>query len=194
LRWLALFAEELGIDASRIALWGESAGAHLAGLVATTSQDPEWEGTLGPAGVAPEVSALVNWFGAMDLTTIVRPMDGSDATLPDLARFPPEWFNLGADRWQDQALRKMASPITHVTASTPPTILLHGEADEMVPIQQSEVMFSALQDAGVEAVFHRVPEAGHVWFTRPPEVVDEVIDMSLSFIADHLHERTSSEA
>ena len=55
------------------------------------------------------------------------------------------------------------SPITHVTLATPPTCLIHGDADDIVPLQQSEVLAERLRTAGVECELFVKPGAGHPW-------------------------------
>ena len=55
------------------------------------------------------------------------------------------------------------SPIYGISKSTPPTLIIHGEADTLVPIQQSERYLAALQAAGVESRLDRRPGKGHGW-------------------------------
>jgi len=55
----------------------------------------------------------------------------------------------------------LASPITHVTADDPPLLLVHGELDQTVPFAQSEAMYQAYQQAGLEAALIKVTGAGH---------------------------------
>jgi dipeptidyl aminopeptidase/acylaminoacyl peptidase len=54
-----------------------------------------------------------------------------------------------------------ASPLTHVTADDPPMLLMHGDQDTIVPIKQSEIMESALKQAGVTVRLIRVPGGKH---------------------------------
>ncbi len=192
LRWLARFAGDLGIDAARVGMWGESAGGHLASFVTVTQGDPDFEGTLGIRGGAAHIHALVSWYGAMDLTTIVRPSVTPEieaafgGNVPDFVKYPPEYFNLGADRYLDARWQRTASPVTHATATTPPTLLIHGEVDGMVPIQQSEVMHARLRELGCDVELIRVPGANHVWQGVEQAIVDDIIDRSLEFFAEHL--------
>jgi predicted amidohydrolase len=63
-------------------------------------------------------------------------------------------------------LRQIAreiSPITHVSADDPPTLILHGDADKLVPLQQSQEIVEALQKAGVKALLVVKEGAGHGW-------------------------------
>jgi dipeptidyl aminopeptidase/acylaminoacyl peptidase len=57
----------------------------------------------------------------------------------------------------------MISPITHVTAESAPTLIFHGDADKLVPIQQAEVFIAKLREAGVEAKLVVKKGAAHGW-------------------------------
>ncbi|MEZ6073426.1 MAG: prolyl oligopeptidase family serine peptidase [Pirellulales bacterium] len=67
------------------------------------------------------------------------------------------------------ALRK-ASPLYHVTSSAPPFLLIHGDADPIVPLQQSEELKSALEQAGVPVELIIKEGGGHPWPTIHEEV------------------------
>ena len=73
-----------------------------------------------------------------------------------------------------------ASPVTHVTADDPPVLLIHGDADEVVPYKNAEVMQAALEKAGVPVDLLRVPGAGHgptfPGAVNPPDYIGAMID------------------
>jgi len=187
LRWLAKHSALLRLDASRFGLFGESAGGHLASLTALTQGNEFFAGSNGvPAGEQFAVKALVDWYGASDLNTIVRPMDGTDASLPELFRYPPEYFNLGAERWQDTELRGLASPVNHVSANMPPTLRVHGTADGMVPFSQSIEFHDAALLVGGHCELISVDGGDHAWFGLVQERVNQVVRDSVSFLASHL--------
>ncbi|MFM6977151.1 MAG: alpha/beta hydrolase fold domain-containing protein [Micrococcales bacterium] len=183
LRWLAKFSPQLNLNISKVVVWGASAGAHLGALTVNTFGDPYFEGTDGAEPSSDlKVVGFVDWFGASDLNTIVRPMDGTDAALPEVARFPPEYFNLGEDRWQSAEWRKKASPTTYIHEGSPETLLVHGDADSMVPIQQSHVLMEKLAQAGVPHELVSIPGAEHAWMGTPQNEVDRIVDLSLDWI------------
>jgi acetyl esterase/lipase len=187
LRWLAQHASKLGLDPSRFALWGESAGGHLASLVALTQGDSFFEGDNGvPRGVGYRVRALCDWYGAADLITIIRPMDGTDESIPEQFRFPPEYFNLGAARWREAELRRQASPASYVSAAMPPTLRIHGTADQMVPFSQSVEFYEAALLAGGSCQLVEVEGGDHAWFGLAQERVTEVVSQSVEFLKSHL--------
>lgn len=171
-RYLRHFAGELGIDHGRIAAWGESAGGHLAALLALVT-DPEFEGTDGITGPSSAVSAVVDFYGVSDV----------DALPPFRDSFPPAWIEeleragKGApaepidvllERSTLEDARRAVSPVTHVTAAAPPFLLIHGEADGLVPIGQSELLHDALLAAGASSRLVRVPGADHVFLGTDP--------------------------
>lgn len=192
LRWVARYAGTLGVDPTRVALWGESAGAHLAGFVTATHGNSNWDGEQGVRAGGVDLRAFVSWYGAMDLPTVVRPGVTPEleaafgGNVPEFIKFPPEYFNLGAERWQEPELRATASPSTHATPAMPPTLFIHGEADRMVPIQQSELMLARLQELNIDAELVRIPGADHVWMGVDQATVDDIIDRSVEFLARHL--------
>ena len=192
LRWIARYAQDLNIDASRVGMWGESAGGHLSALVTATQGDASFDGEIGVRGAQANIQALVAWYAATDLETIVRPSVTPEleaafgGNVPEFIRYSPEYFNLGAEHYLDPAVQRLASPITHVTTSMPPTLLLHGEADRMVPIQQSEVLEARLRANDCDVEFVRIPNADHVWQGIDQEQLDSIIDRSIAFLVQHL--------
>src|SRR5262249_16868512 len=69
------------------------------------------------------------------------------------------------DKEKLRSIYKRISPIYHVTAKTAPTLLLHGDKDELVPFQQSEIYLEKLKKAGVPAKLEVRKGAGHGWLT-----------------------------
>ncbi len=152
LSWLWEHASDYGVDTSRVAVAGDSAGGHLAALVALAPAPGECRG-----GV--QVAAVVSLYGPMDLTLYA---DDPDAA-PVVADF------LGATYQEDPELWRRASPITWVRPGAPPFLLIHGEADTVVPVEHSLAMARALRAAGDEAEVMLVPGAGHEFHVLPGE-------------------------
>lgn len=160
IRWLRANAERYGFDAERVATWGASAGGHLAALAGTVEDVTDLAGEAYPEEdltktVAPEqsgaVDAVVDWYGISDLLELPA---GPDS---------PESLLLGGPVADRQARARAASPRTHVTAESPPFLLVHGRADETVPVEQSRLLYDALTDAGVEATLYELRDLGHVF-------------------------------
>ncbi|WP_228373785.1 alpha/beta hydrolase [Demequina maris] len=162
LAWLREHGEELGIDASRIVLWGESAGATLAALVA-----------LGPDDARAGVRGVVDWYGPADLVTLA---EGQDA-LDDPGLREAGWLGhaVGAD--VDRAHE--ASPVWRVAPGAPPFHIAHGTSDGAVPPSQSVAMAQALLAAGADAELTLVPGAGHLWQGEVDR--EAILDAAIAF-------------
>jgi len=143
LAWLRANGSDLGVDAGRIVLWGESAGATLAALV----------------GLAPgaAVRGVVDWYGPSDLLAMGRELGNADA--PDSRE--AEW--LGHPVSADPARASAASVALQVHPGSPPFLVAHGLADAAVPSDQATILASALQAAAVLVEVRLVADAGHMW-------------------------------
>lgn len=171
-RYLRRYAGELGLDGDRIALWGESAGASLAGLVgyvAGTPAEQELLGSLGVADASAQVSALVLYYVAADLNLLAATTD-------------PQQLSI-INEHLDPAVLAAASPLSHVHPGAPATLLVHGDADSLVPIQHSRLLLAALQQAGVETKLSVIKDADHCFFPQP---VDPILDDTVAWLATHL--------
>lgn len=141
LRWVRANAARLRVHPDRIALIGFSAGAQLALLAAGTPGHPAFSGEGGHGGVSEVVNAVVGFFPP------IRFVAGADRTNEGVPASAGD--SLGPGMTED-ALR-LASPLTHVGPAYPPTLLLHGTADEVIAYRSSVTFFEALRAAGVRA-------------------------------------------
>jgi len=163
-RWLRANARHHGIDAERIAAWGESAGGHLAAMVGTTA-DVKALDVGGDLGVSSRVQAVVDFFGPTDFLQMDahRLPAGLVHDSPD----SPESLVVGGPIQENKSNVARANPITYVTKDAPPFLIVHGNADPLVPHHQSELLESALKAAGVPVTFYTVKGGGHGRFTDP---------------------------
>ncbi|SFH63050.1 alpha/beta hydrolase [Planctomicrobium piriforme] len=164
-RWLRANAEKYHVDPQRIAAFGASAGAHLAALLGTTNGDARWEGSGGNADQSSSVCAVVGLSGAYDLTLGYENSVKQSFFEGRSVRGMLESFLGGKPADKGDAYRS-ASPVEHVQATTPPMILVHGTADTLVPIEQSEVMEQKLKAAGVDVEFFRLEGGTHSSFGK----------------------------
>jgi acetyl esterase/lipase len=157
-RFLRAQARTYGYDATRIGILGASSGAHLAALVGTSNGEAELEGTLGEhLDQSSAVQAIVSYFGASNLTTILDQSTpfGVGVRQPALVRL------LGGLPSEVAPLAKLASPVFHVDSSDPPLLLLHGDQDRQMPINQSHELEGAYEKQGLDVDFIVVHDAGH---------------------------------
>src|SRR6478735_7985751 len=127
LAWLHEHAADHGVDASRIVLWGVSAGATLAALTGLRRDD---------------VRGVVDWFGPADLFA----MADHDLGEPPAETREARWLGAPAAEAPDVARR--ASPALQVHPGAPPFHIAHGTDDAHVPVSQSAALASALRDVG----------------------------------------------
>lgn len=156
IRWARASAGELGIDPDRIAIEGNSAGAHLALVAGGTPNLPEFEGDGGNAGVSTAVAAVAAIYPP---TIFVDPTtERSKGALPLLALI---------DDGGDAEAARLASPVHHITPEFPPTLLVHGTSDTTVPVSASVRMYEELVAAGVPADLHLYAEQPHAFDAQP---------------------------
>lgn len=181
IRYLRAKASYYGYRSNRIAIVGASSGGHLAALVGVTNGDQALEGTEGEyLSESSSVQAIVSYFGASDLTTIL-----AQSTPAGLAvREPALKRLLGAAPEQVPALAKLASPIFHVTRNAPPILLLHGDQDTQMPLNQAYEMQWAYEQVGrhVEVlILHGVDhDAGPFFHDAPVERVAQFLKHNIS--------------
>jgi acetyl esterase/lipase len=164
IRFLRARAAEYGYPGGRIAIMGASSGGHLAALVGVTNGDKDLEGSEGEyLNESSAVQAVVSYFGASDLTTILSQSTPAGLTV----RVPALQRLLGASPDVVPELARQASPVFHVSGYSPPIFLLHGDQDTQMPVNQSLELQSVYQSAGrpVEALFlHGVGHVGEPFF------------------------------
>ena len=158
IRFLRAKAGEYGYRADRIAISGASSGAHLATVVAVSNGVAELEGNEGDySGESSAVQALVSWFGASNLTTILAQSTPYGLSV----REPALKLLLGGMPVEVPALAKLASPVMHVDARGPPAILLHGDQDPQMPVNQTLELEAAYRRAGLPVELLILDGAAH---------------------------------
>jgi dipeptidyl aminopeptidase/acylaminoacyl peptidase len=111
----------------------------------------EREGSGGNLDQSSRVQCVVDWFGPASFADFKKGDQAASAVSKLLGGLPEER--------KEKAIQ--ASPTTYVAKDNPPFLIVHGEADRLVPIKQSEILDEALRKAGVECTFIRIPGEGH---------------------------------
>jgi acetyl esterase/lipase len=148
--WFFKNGENYGYDTSRIALIGGSAGAHLALLAAYgwKSSNEAGDSTLSPVN-EHQVKAVIDIYGPADLTT-------------EYARNHPLVTAFLAHTWDEAPeIFEEASPVHYLDKDDPPTMILQGTADRLVPASQSDQLKERLDELGVPCVYYRLPGWPH---------------------------------
>jgi acetyl esterase/lipase len=177
-RWLGRHGTDVGVDADRMAAWGDSAGGYLTAMLAVTAHRPELTGSAGPGR---RIRAGVSWYGPSNLAT--QPPLGPPAWRNTDPARSPEAKLLGAPVADVPGLAAAASPVSHVTENAAPLLLVHGTADDGVPFAQSEELVAAYDRAGAPIELVAVPGAGHG--LRGTEL-GPLLDRSAGFLVRHL--------
>lgn len=160
IRWLRAHAPELGIDPSRIGVWGASAGGHLAALLGTSGGDLTFD--LGEnLEASSRVQAVVDWCGPTDFARFFpQPMPDAHHAL---VRMFTQLLAGPIDR--RAGLIERANPVAYVTPDDPPFLIMHGTADSIVPYSQSQLLADALAAVRVPVTFRPVVGGQHVFST-----------------------------
>jgi acetyl esterase/lipase len=156
IRWLRAHAKEYQLDPQRFGVWGSSAGGHLAALVGTSGGVKEFE-VGAHRDQSSRVQAVCDYYGPTDFMVCVTTpgyerragIDSAEARL------------LGGAVMDNQEKAARVNPITYVTQDDPPFLIMHGDQDTVVPLNQSQLLFEALKKAGVNVRFHTIKGAGH---------------------------------
>lgn len=180
LGWVRDNAATYGADAQNVSIAGDSAGGHLSMMAAYTVGDP----ALAPSCAVDEapVASVMSWFAPTDLASLE-----ADSDMPDSARGYLTDF-LGAGLTEEPARYETASPLTYAGPGLPPTMIVQGGADRLVPLEQGAALADALRRAGVPVTAVDLPWAHHgftgqwgSWASQAlrPAVVD--------FLAEYAH-------
>jgi acetyl esterase/lipase len=157
IRKLRAWADRYGYDAERIGVAGSSAGGHLAVLLGTSGDVEELEGTVGGAtDQSSRVQAVVDFYGPTDfpLRSRTQPSRAEEVGSSSYGLF-------GGPVSKNLPLATLAGGVTHASADDPPLLILHGDKDTTVLMDQSESLVAAYKKAGLEPTLIVVPGGKH---------------------------------
>jgi acetyl esterase/lipase len=201
IRWLRARAATYNIDPKRAAIWGQSAGGHLAALAGTSCGVAALEpgarivpkaanvetlaSTVAGSDEASDcVQAVVGWFGIYDFATMPKRTSPPPGMPPGPSA---EDLFLGCPAGDCTARqRAFASPVTYIDKSDPPVLLMHGSDDHTVPEAQTEQFDAALRAAGVPVRKIVIAGADHSWIGATPEATRDASKRALREAVDFI--------
>lgn len=174
IRWVKLHKDEYKIDPDRLGLTGASAGGHLASLAAVTAEDGDERDNNPLFRNSTRVKAVAVFFPPTDFTNWgkIKIEEGKAGQVTKM--IGGLLYTGGITDQSDEDIFeavKLISPAHQVTSKAPPFLIYHGDADPLVPLQQSEVFVEACKKQGVAAELIVKPGGGHPWPTINEEVV-----------------------
>jgi acetyl esterase/lipase len=155
IRFIRAHAKELGVDPNRIGVWGSSAGGHLAALLGTTGDSGKFEGQGGWADQSSRVQAVCVWYGPSDLPRLIEKRQG-----PAPAFIMRKL--LGGPAGENLEKAREASPIVYVSEDDPPFLIMHGQRDRIVPVEQARRLNAALLSQHVPCNMILLERTGHM--------------------------------
>jgi acetyl esterase/lipase len=197
-RFIRFHAKEYGIDPDHIGISGASAGGHLSLMLGTAGDKGDPTARDPVERVSSRVQAVACFFPPTDFLDYGKTgremIHATDHGPPFRAAFDYRELDRRTMLWvpitDEDRLREIArkiSPITYVTPDDPPALLIHGDADILVPIQQSELFTTKLGNVGVESKLVVKKGAGHGW-----PGIDKDITQIADWFDKHLTKRDDS--
>jgi acetyl esterase/lipase len=170
-RWLRANAAKYALDQDRFAVWGESAGGYLGAMLGTAGDVKEFE--VGEnLEQSSRVQAVLDFYGPTDF------LQNAFAIVNDKT---PEAELIGGAILENRDKAAKANPIAYVSKDDAPFLIVHGDADKLVPYNQSELLEAALKKASVPVSFYTVKGGDHGGFDDP-----KIRQLVTEFLAKHL--------
>jgi acetyl esterase/lipase len=149
IRYLRANADTLGLNSDMLIAAGMSAGGHMACMLGVSAEHEQLNGQLGEhLDQSNQVQGVLALYPPTDFLAVLKDFDG---LLDYYAEDSPVTALLGESIATAPQKSDLASPLKLVQSSCPPTFLLHGDADPIVPVEQSVMMHEALLSAGVDS-------------------------------------------
>jgi acetyl esterase/lipase len=197
-RYIRHRAADFKIDPERLGMYGLSAGGHLSCMQGLAGDEGKADSQDPVEKTSSRVQAVAAFFPPTDFLNYGR--EGENALGKGVLSIFEAPFDFREFDAKKDALTPIAdeakvleigrriSPITHVSKDDPPLLLIHGDADKLVPYQQSEILVAKLTEAGVPVELVNRPGKEHGW----PMLQDD-FKLVADWFDKHLLESAKSE-
>ena len=175
-RWVRAHAADYGVDTNRVGAMGGSAGGHLSLMLGVIKPDDYQSPDDPNKALSAKVQCVVDLFGPTDM----RGGQLSQQAAHILSGFIGASAAEAPDKYAD------ASPITHATKDASPVFFMHGDADTLVPLQQSQVMKAKLDELGVENQLVVIKNGGHGFTGADKADISAGYQAAMKWLAAHL--------
>jgi acetyl esterase/lipase len=172
LRWVIRNAKQYNLDITRIILTGHSAGGHLSLTTGMLTPDAGLDVEC-PGDEVLKVAAIVDWYGPTDVNDLLQG--------PNKKTYAEQWLGTQPNR---EEVAKRSSPLTYVSPSNPPIIVIHGDEDGVVPYEQSVRLHKALDAASVPNELVTIKGGNHGYYPDADQL--RAYDRIWAFLDAHL--------
>ena len=197
-RFIRSRAREHGVDPDRLGIYGGSAGGHLSLMQGTAGEAGKSDAKDPVDRESSRVAAVGCFFPPTDFFNYGKEgenalgrgiLQGFQAPF-DFQELDPKnrVFVAVEDESKRREIGRAISPIHHVSRDDPPTLIVHGDADMLVPIQQAEILIAKLKDAGVTAKLVTKAGGGHGW----PGMNQDLVTIA-NWFDEHLKKTSNAE-
>ncbi|WP_321371088.1 alpha/beta hydrolase [uncultured Draconibacterium sp.] len=180
IRFMRANAQKYGINADKVAVWGESAGGYLTGMTGTSNGEVAFEEGEN-LDQSSDVQAAIVVYGLSDLTKIGADYDKEAEEAHFTKEAPEAMFvhgkNSGLTILDKPEVVAKSNPVNYVDKNDPPFLLIHGTVDALVSPSQSLLLHNALRKAGVESTRYAIVGANHGGgHFSDPKVIEIMVD------------------
>ena len=176
-RYLRAHAPQYNLDSAHIGAVGASAGGHLVDLLGLTDPSAGWD-TGEYTEQSSRVQAVVTLAGVSDLTLKRGATESAAAMI---------YYAFDVEPGSSSPKLIAASPITYITPDDPPFLIIHGDQDDVVPVEQSQVLDEQLKKAGVPAELVIIRNGTHsLTGENTSPTPEEISNQITAFLEEHL--------
>jgi acetyl esterase/lipase len=177
-RFIRHHAKDHGIDPERLGIYGGSAGGHLSLMQGTAGKAEDAKSKDPVDRASSRVQAVACFFPPTDFLNygekgrieLGRGVLKNFKAPFDFQKLEKGAYLLITEETKRTEIGRTISPIYQVTKDTPPTLIIHGDADKLVPIQQAETFLARMKELGATGELVLRKDAGHGWAALPKDL------------------------